>query len=194
MMRKILFATVAIVACAGAGNVMAEHGQRGHGGLFAAADSDHDGALTRQEFDAGREALFTRMDADSDGQLTRGDHRRHRGGDGERGGNLSRRHPDSNNDGAISRDEFLARPLAMFARLDANNDGSISAEERSHRGRRAEGLSQGERRRADSNRDHQISTAEFISSGAYLFERLDSNADGRVTPEEFAQRRRHGRE
>ncbi|WP_036302217.1 EF-hand domain-containing protein [Methylotenera sp. L2L1] len=41
---------------------------------------------------------------------------------------------DTNNDGAISRDEFMAKHQAraekMFSKLDANNDGKIDADER----------------------------------------------------------------
>lgn len=36
---------------------------------------------------------------------------------------------DKNGDGYISKDEFLDRPLEMFAKLDANHDGRISKDE-----------------------------------------------------------------
>ena len=40
---------------------------------------------------------------------------------------------DANNDGNITREEFLARPTQMFDRLDANHDGVISTAERPQR-------------------------------------------------------------
>ncbi len=180
-MGKLLFAAAAIAALAAAGLAIAEEGgQRGRHRLFEAADSNSDGVLTRQEFDAGREAMFARLDADHDGQLSRGDRRRHRG-DGERGGRHDdhQRNADANNDGAITREEFLARPLQMFARLDSDSDGVISADERS-------------RRRIDADGDHRVSNTEFAARGTSLFERLDADHDGRVTREEAA-RGHHGR-
>jgi Ca2+-binding EF-hand superfamily protein len=192
-MRNILFATVAIVACAGAGLALAGNNQRGHHSLFEAADADHDGVVTRQEYDAGRDAMFARMDADHDGQLARADRRRRHGQERGEHHRMGPRDADANHDGAISRDEFLARPIAQFARLDANGDGAISADERSHRGRRAEGLGHRERRHADADGDHQISRSEFSARSASVFDRLDANDDGRVTREEAAHAHGHGR-
>lgn len=98
---------------------------------------------------------------------------------------------DANNDGAITREEFLARPAQMFARLDANNDGVISADERPQPRQRGEG----HRRQIDANNDSQISQSEFVAMGAARFERMDANNDGRVTREEAdaARSHRHGR-
>ncbi len=182
-MRKMLFAAAGVAALAAAGIAIAEEGgQCGRHRLFEAADSNSDGVLTRQEFDAGREAMFARLDADHDGQLSRGDRRRHHGA-GARGArhNDHGRNSDANNDGAITREEFLARPLQMFARIDSDSDGVISAEERS-------------RRRIDADGDQRVSSTEFAARGTSLFERLDADHDGRVTREEAARGRRHGRE
>lgn len=186
-MRKILFAAVSAAVLAGAGGALAlEHGPHGPGRLFG-ADANNDGALTRQEFDAGRAALFARLDANGDGELAREEHRRQR-----RGGHYGRRHmgaeADANHDGEITRDEFLARPLEMFARLDADHNGTISAAERSRMHERRAEHRHGERR--------HVSSAEFTAHGASMFERLDANDDGRVTREEAeaAHRIRHTRE
>ncbi len=114
-------------------------------------------------------------------------------------------HADANNDGNITREEFLARPLEMFARLDANSDGIISSTERegarermrehheAMRGHHA-GMGHGHMDR-DANNDGQISREEFRAAGAAHFERMDANHDGRVTREEVEalHRERHGR-
>jgi Ca2+-binding EF-hand superfamily protein len=54
----------------------------------------------------------------------------HGGEDGKQGCHKA----DTNNDGAISRDEFMAKHQAraekMFSKLDANKDGKIDSEER----------------------------------------------------------------
>jgi Ca2+-binding EF-hand superfamily protein len=103
---------------------------------------------------------------------------------------------DANNDGNITRDEFLARPTEMFARLDANSDGVISAAERPERPERGERPNRGERRERanpDTNGDSQLSQAEFVAAGAGMFQRLDANSDGRVTREEAAAAHPHRR-
>lgn len=195
-MRMVLITAAALALAAGAAFAYERGGLGEH--LFR-ADSNNDGAVTRAEFDQARGAMFTRMDADHDGQLERGEHRHGRGmhdGAGHRMGGAGRQMSaaDANNDGAISRDEFLARPLEMFARLDANSDGSISAEEQTaarahHQEMRGERTERRERRRehmreADADHDRQLSAQEFATLGDRMFERLDANRDGSITRQE----------
>lgn len=180
-MRRILFTASILAACAIAGAASA--GRSHHARLFNAADANNDGVVTRQEFDSGREALFARLDADHNGQLARADRAHHRHDRARRAG--------ANHDGAISREEFLQQPAQMFERLDANDDGTLSAHERGHHRRHAWRVGH-DLRRADSNRDRQISHAEFAAQGNTMFDRLDANDDGRVTQEEASAHRRHG--
>ena len=206
-MRKIwLVAAGAAVLAAGAcGFAQAQDGPQERGdrhGIFQ-SDANSDGVLTRAEFDAGRTALFARLDADHNGQLTRdemhaergerGEHRGRRGG--HRGGMHQLASADANNDGNITREEFLARPNEMFQRLDTNNDGVISADERPQRGERGgPGRERGERSdrpHFDSDNNGTLSRAEFAAMGAGMFERLDANGDGRVTQEEARAGWRH---
>lgn len=214
-MRKILLvaagaAALAASACglASAQNDGAPAPNAGRHNIFQ-ADSNSDGVLTRAEFDAGRAAEFTRLDADNNGQLTREEMRagwregrgEGRRGRGHRGGGPDGPHglagADANNDGNITRDEFLARPLEMFNRLDANHDGVIQASERPQRPERQ--ARDGERRERpdrpnpDTNGDGSFSRAEFTAMGAGMFERLDANNDGRVTQEEAQAARGHRR-
>lgn len=153
-MRMALIAALSVIAVApalapvGAPPAQAQEGG-GHGGGMArlkAADANHDGAITRAEMRATRATMFERMDANSDGFITqaereamadaaqaRGKSKRPEGagggpgpgGGGERG--LER--ADTNNDGKISRDEFVNGPMPMFDRLDANKNGTIEATE-----------------------------------------------------------------
>lgn len=193
-MKKILLAAVGFAALAGAaGLALAQDGERhpgGHHDMFQ-GDTNNDGALTRQEFDAARDAHFAQMDANHDGQLAhdemRGMRRMHGGGRHHGGPGMGGMHgADANNDGNITRDEFLARPIQMFERLDANHDGVISAAEQPQRRERAEG-GEGQRRervRPDTDGDHRLSRAEFTAMGTTMFERMDANHDGRVTREE----------
>jgi hypothetical protein len=116
------------------------------------ADSNGDGQVSRAEAQAASDTRFAKMDANGDGKLDatdraamaekrggegkrkggkRGDHRE-RGGPGGPGG--GRGGPmldlaDTNNDKAISRDEFRTASLTMFTRADANKDGVVTAAE-----------------------------------------------------------------
>lgn len=204
-MRKVLLAAAgaAVLAAGFAGVAVAQSGGENASarhGIFQ-ADADSDGVLTRAEFDASRVAQFARLDTDNNGELTREEMRAQRGDRGRRGhrghrgGGLTR--ADANNDGNITREEFLARPTAMFARLDADNDGVIQASERPQRPeRRAEN---GERRQRadrpnpDTDGNGTFSQAEFTAMGARMFERLDANNDGRVTQDEAQAVRGHRR-
>lgn len=190
-MRKMLLAAAGFAAIAGAAGLALAHeherGGPGAYGLFQ-SDANSDGVLTRQEFDAGRTALFARLDRDSNGQLApeemhamRGEHRGGRGGHG-----LRLEGADANNDGNITREEFMTHPTEMFDRLDANHDGVIAASERPQHGERRHGGPGGraDRPDPDANNDGLVSTAEFTAMGANLFDRLDANDDGRVTREE----------
>lgn len=170
-----------------------------HGGMRR-ADTNNDGVLSRQEFDAGRTTMFARLDADNSGALSQEEMRAHRGG--RHGGDHGRGGPggrgehhlaaaDANNDGAITREEFLARPSQMFDRLDTDRNGVISQAERTamqeQRGAWRAGMN------PDANGDGTVSRDEFGAAGAAMFGRLDANGDGQVTQEERPSRhRRHG--
>ncbi len=200
-MRKILLAAAGFAVLAGgAGLAIAQNNaapaasgedRPARHDIFQ-ADTNNDGVLTRQEFDAGRNAMFAREDANNDGQLTRDE--MHRGGPdghggrgrGRDGGMHSMSSADANNDGNITRDEFLARPLEHFNRMDTNHDGVIQASERPQRGDRDANAERGggpggDHPRMDANDDRQISRAEFATMGTSMFDRMDANHDGRVT-------------
>lgn len=201
-MRKILLvaAGAAVLAAGGCGFAQAQDSDdagRRHG-VFQ-SDTNSDGVLTRAEFDAGRDAMFARLDADNNGQLTREEMRAERGGRrGHRGGGMhTLTRADANNDGNITRDEFLSGPIERFERLDANDDGVISTDERPQRRERGERRGRrADRPNPDADGDGSFSRAEFAAMGAYLFERLDDNDDGRVTQEEARAARgdRRGRD
>lgn len=75
------------------------------------------------------------------------------------------RGPDADNDGRISRAEFVDGRIARLTALDTNRDGTVSVEE----------LSAGkEARRAERQ--------------AAMFERLDTNNDGSISRAEFTTR------
>jgi Ca2+-binding EF-hand superfamily protein len=197
MKKPLIVAACAAALLGVSGAALAQSGPpHPHAGRLMSHDGNGDGAVTRAELDAARASEFARLDADRDGALTgeelRAAHQGHRGhgpGEGPR--------PDANNDGTVTREEFLARPNAMFDAMDANDDGVLSsaemAEHRSHRGRSDHRRRRGpDPVRFDSNRDGRITQAEFSTGGQMIFERLDADDDGRITQEEAdaAPRRR----
>jgi hypothetical protein len=114
--------------------------QEGGGGMLERlkmADANKDGSITRAEMNAARAATFARMDRNGDGFIT-ADERQQMAdaaaakgkgkggaGRGDRGGAGA----DANNDGKVSREEFLASPMRGFDRLDANNNDIVEASE-----------------------------------------------------------------
>jgi Ca2+-binding EF-hand superfamily protein len=87
----------------------------GFTGLFARADTNKDGVVTRAEFETMGEQLRTRM--------------QHASVAG-RGGSRLFETADSNKDGRISEAELQQAELANFDRMDLNHDGTITPDER----------------------------------------------------------------
>lgn len=111
--------------------------------MFWLLDRNEDGAVDRAEFDALREQMFLAKDSNGDGKLTVEDWKGPRAqmnddddddnqGDDDRrgvrrGGMMERL--DTDNDGGISKEEFLARPARMFDLADADDDGKVTLDE-----------------------------------------------------------------
>ena len=111
-------------------------------------DANRDGVATRAEAIAQADARFAQMDTDHDGRVTAGEMRAYRtamhdrmiasGRDvpvpppaGAEHDGMGRR-MDPNGDGSVTREEFEARALKRFDRMDANHDGTIDATERAN--------------------------------------------------------------
>ncbi|MDF0489782.1 EF-hand domain-containing protein [Sphingomonas sp. H39-1-10] len=80
---------------------------------------------------------------------------------------------DTNGDGVITRDEFLAQSAERFQRMDANHDGKLAGDEL--RGRMAERAQGG-----------TITREAFMAEAEARFQRLDANHDGKITKDEMA--------
>lgn len=211
-MRKSLLLAAVASLCAGVAFAQAptpgtEQPRHERHDMLAEADTNHDGVISRQEFDAAHAAMFDRLDTNHDGFLSPEDHpgmMRMHGPDGPGGGHRGghdggwMQHLDANHDGNISRDEFLAGPIERFNRLDANHNGIIEASEipqhREHGPGGPEGGPPGpggEHMRhgfadADANHDGKISREEFVAQAHAMFDRIDANHDGRLTQDELA--------
>ncbi len=119
--------------------------------MFAKMDANKDGKLDAADRQARRAAMFDRLDTDKNGAISRDEFNvRHQRADGEgmkgkgtRGHGMRGMHgkkgmggmmmlgmADTNKDGAVSRDEFLAAHARHFDMADANKDGSLTPDER----------------------------------------------------------------
>ncbi len=145
---------------------------------FAQVDANHDGVVTKAEFDAYRSK------AQADREAKRGERR------AEMFARL-----DTNKDGQISQAEFAARPDRGPDGADApGGHGRMGMRGGMHHGgmggwggwggpngdRRAEGFFAA----MDANHDGKVTLAEATAKPLAMFDKADANHDGIVTPEE----------
>ena len=99
------------------------------GNALEQADANHDGKVTKQEYNDARAALFARMDRNGDGFIDDADSREGANERGQRSAAALRGRIDTNGDGKVSKDEFVNAPTMMFDKFDANKDGVLDAQE-----------------------------------------------------------------
>ena len=106
-----------------------------------------------------------------------------------RGGFLRR--ADANEDGIITRAEFVASAAERFARMDDNLDGAITQDERQRPGGGGPnsggrpGGGSGRMMNADANEDGTITRAEFDASQNEMFTRFDADHSGAIESSEL---------
>lgn len=100
--------------------------------MFDRLDTNHDGAISRAEFQASRHARFLALDRDHDGFLTPADAPPRlaafvagRSGAFE----AALRRFDTDHDGRVSEAEFVNASMTLFDEADANHDGVLTREE-----------------------------------------------------------------
>ena len=112
------------------------HGQRGD--WFTRLDTNHDGAISREEMAAANDQrtakMFDQLDTNHDGLITQEEIRA--AADARRAEMKEKaaarfKAADKNGDGFLSKDEATAMPMLArhFDALDTNKDGMLSPEE-----------------------------------------------------------------
>lgn len=99
------------------------------GQLMDRMDANKDGTITKEEFSAARAEMFAKRDRNADGYLDANDvGKRARRRGGERMAE-ARERLDTDNDGRISKDEFVNADSPIFAAADKDANGVLDAQE-----------------------------------------------------------------
>ena len=155
------------LVCAVAAGLLATSGLAfAHDQKFEEMDIDGNGIISVAESDSAARQLYDRADQDNDGRVTAEElgtlyqelareSGKHHGGDAARAGEGARgahgashgghgmdieramRELDSNNDGIVSRDEFMATARSKHEMSDIDRDGSVTRAEYDEAKRRA---------------------------------------------------------
>lgn len=136
---------------------------------------------TRAEAVARADARFDRLDADKDGKLTQQD----RAVRAKARSDRMFAALDADGNGQISRAEFDgAREKRMERREARGERGKRGMGRMAHRGFGRDGMGGMRGGKLDADGDGIITRAEFQAPALAMFDRVDANKDGTITPEE----------
>jgi EF hand len=101
--------------------------------------------------------------------------------EGRRGDLLA--NADANQDGVVTKQEFLDASAAQFGRFDRNADGYIDDTDIPERMRaRRDGTM---RKELDKDGDGKVSKDEFVSGPTTIFDRVDADHNGSLDKQEL---------
>src|SRR5580700_4040288 len=96
---------------------------------------------------------------------------------------------DANHDGTVTRDELIAGLKAEFAALDTHHTGCLTPDQVTEINQERIAADQSTATPLqDWNQDGCVDYREFSAAAYSLFDQLDRNGDGKITPQEFNPR------
>ena len=173
------------------GKITVQEADAAHGAKFAMLDLNKDNFIDASEAQKAKKDRWEKMqerraDAKGDGKPDSGKGMRgHKGG---HGGDGMFERADLNNDGKVTKAEYLAASDGKFEDKDFNKDGVIEKSDMdAHRAACESGaILCGPLAQADMNGDKKVSKAEFMAMPRPMFERMDANKDGVIDATEIA--------
>ena len=191
----------------------APQGGPGKGGpeMFANADKNKDGKLSKDEVPAEMWERLSKLDKDSDGAVSKEEMAAMRGKGGPDGKGAPQGGPgkggpemfaraDKNKDGKLSKDEVPAEMWERLSKLDKDSDGAVSKEEMAAmRGKGGPGAGPGGPggkggpeggpgamfSRFDEDKDGKLSKSEVPAEMWEKLSKADDDADGFVSKAEL---------
>jgi Ca2+-binding EF-hand superfamily protein len=194
-MNKKAIASIFIVSAAiGAGSVQAFPKQNNKGAHFSRFinkfDTDKNGEVSREEFDAAMEQRFATMDSNKDGVVSQEEFKQQAKAKRQAHKKKYQSKMKTDSEGRISKQAYLDAKMKWaeqkFARLDKDGDGFLSQEERmaakmTKRSKRAHHYFS----KIDANSDGMISADENRASADRMFTKMDKNGDQVITQDEI---------
>lgn len=186
--------------------------RHGPGMILTQFDLNKDGVLTQDEMTEAVAARFAAADADKDGKVSLEEFRAYRLAEAEPMRVRAFQRLDSNGDGKVTREEFDRISARMFSRLDRDDDGSLAMMPMGPRGEgKGQGQGQGMGQGMGQGQGHAMGKGQGMGKGQAhgrgqsdgergshgfgpghggmmmmgLFERFDSDNDGKITRDEF---------
>jgi Ca2+-binding EF-hand superfamily protein len=169
-------------------------------------DTAGNGYISQQEFLAAAQKRFAKLDQNGDGKLTptelsapRWPHARNGNAPAQDAGSSRRAQfvqkyfdkVDTNHDGVVTQDEYLAAATARYKKLDTQGNGQVTAAEIASTPRalnRDQHLAQHEVKRLDTNGDGTVSLSEYLAAAKTRFAKIDKNGDGFIDADEMTRR------
>jgi Ca2+-binding EF-hand superfamily protein len=155
-------------------------------------DTNTDGKITRDEFQAGPRERFRLRDINSDGKLTAEDYpkgessKRSWFGSGNQA-EAEGKPRKARRAGLDTLEAVNAKSAVDFAGIDANADGAIDIDEIKKQA--SERIAFSKKRmlhQLDTDNDGRLSETEFMAKAVKRFATLDLNDDGRLASDDFA--------